>query len=379
MSDIVFILGAGASKEAGVPLMAEFLDRANDIYKDKTLLTQTQHDSFENVHRAISNLQALHSKADFDIHNIESIFGAMEMGKTINKFPGYSNEDEIAKLINDLKALIAVTIESSLQFPLNTHPIQSLPRIESPKPYDSFSHLIYQLMNEIRPQKTVSIITFNYDIASDFALIKRDIPIDYCFDSSPDKSKVPLLKLHGSLNWAYSPEKSYVVPYDVANLLNNFQPPEPKTNPNYNGIVLHPNYPAFVSLPLISTLSEWARSENLPEYPLLVPPSWNKENYYRKLSNVWRAAAQELQDAENIFVIGYSMPPSDSFFRYLYALGTVGGHPIRKFLVFNPDDSELMQSRFSNLLGLATRNRFEYHGMTFQEAIQHLRGMLLSK
>jgi hypothetical protein len=30
VSDIVFILGAGASADAGAPLMADFLDRARD-------------------------------------------------------------------------------------------------------------------------------------------------------------------------------------------------------------------------------------------------------------------------------------------------------------------------------------------------------------
>jgi hypothetical protein len=33
MSEIMFVLGAGASKEAGAPLMGEFLDAADDIRK----------------------------------------------------------------------------------------------------------------------------------------------------------------------------------------------------------------------------------------------------------------------------------------------------------------------------------------------------------
>jgi hypothetical protein len=38
---------------------------------------------------------------------------------------------------------------------------------------------------------------------------------------------------------------------------------------------------------------------------------------------VWRTAAQHLSEAEHIFIIGYSLPETDQFFRYLYGLGTV--------------------------------------------------------
>lgn len=34
MSEIVFILGAVASKEAGAPLVAEFLDKAGELRKE---------------------------------------------------------------------------------------------------------------------------------------------------------------------------------------------------------------------------------------------------------------------------------------------------------------------------------------------------------
>jgi hypothetical protein len=37
MSEIVFILGAGASKNAGAPLMANFLDKADELRKEGKL------------------------------------------------------------------------------------------------------------------------------------------------------------------------------------------------------------------------------------------------------------------------------------------------------------------------------------------------------
>ena len=43
-----------------------------------------------------------------------------------------------------------------------------------------------------------------------------------------------------------------------------------------------------------------------PSLPMIVPPTWNKSQYHAALSRVWSLAAQELTEAEDIYVIGYS-------------------------------------------------------------------------
>jgi hypothetical protein len=58
--------------------------------------------------------------------------------------------------------------------------------------------------------------------------------------------------------------------------------------------------------------------------PVIVPPTWNKTQYHKEIGGVWTEAAKHLSEAENIFIIGYSLPDTDQFFRYLYSLGTVG-------------------------------------------------------
>ena len=102
--------------------------------------------------------------------------------------------------------------------------------------------------------------------------------------------------------------------------------------------------------------------------PLIVPPTWNKGDSHKALTQIWAQAAQALSKAENIFVIGYSLPPSDAFFRYLYALGTAGDVLLKRFWVFNPAQQEVEQ-RFRALLGSGARERFKYFPMTFTQAI----------
>src|SRR5688572_12743675 len=56
---------------------------------------------------------------------------------------------------------------------------------------------------------------------------------------------------------------------------------------------------------------------------VIVPPTWNKAEY-QQVANVWKHAAHHLSEAENIIVIGYSLPEADQFFRFLFAVGTIG-------------------------------------------------------
>ena len=100
------------------------------------------------------------------------------------------------------------------------------------------------------------------------------------------------------------------------------------------------------------------------------PPSARyrgKTSQHLNLSKVWRRAARELSQAENIFVIGYSMPPSDAFFKYLYALGTVGKTRIRRFWVWNPDPT--VGQRFRELIGPGVHSKFQFIQDTFSSAI----------
>lgn len=91
MSDIVFILGAGASRQAGAPLMSDFLDKAADLLVTRRV--DSQREQFEKVFSAIGELQRVHSKAQLDLNNIESVFTAFELAKIIQRLPGVQTNE----------------------------------------------------------------------------------------------------------------------------------------------------------------------------------------------------------------------------------------------------------------------------------------------
>ena len=110
------------------------------------------------------------------------------------------------------------------------------------------------------------------------------------------------------------------------------------------------------------------------EEPFVVPPTWNKTEYHHVLQPVWQAAINELREAEYIIVFGYSLPPTDQFFRFLYALGTVGEVRLKRFCVFDPNTE--VENRFKELLGPVVKDRFVFRRMGFQNAISEFNQFL---
>ena len=106
-----------------------------------------------------------------------------------------------------------------------------------------------------------------------------------------------------------------------------------------------------------------------------MPPTWNKADYHKALSHVWVRATTELEEAEHIFIIGYSLPESDAFFRLLYAIGTVSKKTLKHIWVYNPSQDSGVQDRFERLLGPGARARFKYIPVSFHHALADITGL----
>jgi hypothetical protein len=353
----VFLLGAGASRAAGGPLMSDFLDRAQDLLRFQTPGITKAQKEFDDVFKAIAELQGVHSKAYLDLNNIEIVFGAIEMGLLLKQL-GDRDEDSIKALRDSLITLIYKTLEFSIQFPAPNG------LLNPPKPYDGFMSTLKRI-KEDHPSPDphcFCFITFNYDLCLDYTLYRYYSSFNYCLNPDQYSTDIPLLKLHGSINWGLSADDR-IVPFKI----NDFHFPFSKGGDGY------------MNCDLGSRLHEMAvDGKPLKGPPVIVPPTWNKNSYHGQLSNVWSRAAQELSTAENIFIIGYSLPETDSFFRYLYALGSESPTRIRNFIVINKDDSGQVEGRFRQLIGRGIETRFHYIGKTFEESIGQIKDILMN-
>jgi NAD-dependent SIR2 family protein deacetylase len=298
----VFVLGAGASAESGAPLMSTFLDRARDL-----LVADAKAD-FESVFDALVRLRDVFYKSGLDLDNIESVFGAFEIARIIGKLGHYSVE-QIDGLGKSIRMLIVRTLDESIKYEYNDRN-----RTTGPTPgYSGFMNLMKTMNPKGAYGSACSLLTFNYDIALDYALTHANIPHDYCLEPPTDRNTLRVLKLHGSLNWGKCANCGRVTAQHLS-------------MENVLAVAASSSVSSF-TLPGATVIAQGKCgncSGNLSSEPVIVPPTWNKTEGHNELTAIWKQAAVELGQAENIVCIGYSLPESDLFFRYLFALGTVG-------------------------------------------------------
>jgi hypothetical protein len=339
MSRTVFILGAGASLHAGAPLMKDFLDVAEGLFV-RGALSPEDVEEFRIVFSALAGLAHAHSKATLDLLNIESVFAAFEMAKLLGRLGSLTSE-QIDRLPGAMNRVITRTLEKCITFPVANGYLRGS---------QSYARLA-DLVADRQPQSQFAFITFNYDICMDVALAVRDLRFTYALGSFKQEG-VKLLKLHGSLNWGTCLGCQNLVEYPISTYLSSR--------------AWHASEMGSANISGAMKTFKHCQGATF-EGQYVVPPTWNKSQYHSKLELVWKAAAAELATAENIIVCGYSLPPSDQFFRYLYALGTVGDLRLKKFWVYDPDTTGAVRQRFETLLGQAVMPRFEFFPLKFED------------
>jgi len=356
MQKDVFILGAGASKNSGVPLLNEFIDCGLEVRISPEIGRDRVH--FDRIDKALTALNtSIFAKSNINLKNIEDVFGMVEMGLLINKFPGCESLNEIEELRKSIIRFIVVTIEQTNRYKHNQGAL-----LASPGDYEKFVQILIGPL--LKLSRSVSIITFNYDVALDLSLYQSKVDYDYSLSESEKLPALRLLKLHGSINWGSCPKCNSIVPISWREYFQSHKVTLNEEN----------KYPETLPILIGSTLDSRYHLGNcqtqLNDVPVLVPPTWNKSEHHQYLSKVWNRAAIDLGEAENIYIIGYSMPESDLFFRYIYALGTINPRRrLKRLWNFNPEG--LVHTRFEKIKGMGIE---DYRPSTtrFHEAIDEI-------
>ena len=162
-----------------------------------------------------------------------------------------------------------------------------------------------------------TVITFNYDLFVELAwllslgderswrrsLYLYPVPITpigarlgYHIGGSPTTNGLQLLKLHGSLSWRYSGPGTTAgdIVYDLGVLGSGWDVDGIRPIPFGNG---RPD----------------ADELSVDRQPMIVPPAAVKSPYYnnRTLQALWQSAADALSRAEELVIMGFSLPQTD--------------------------------------------------------------------
>jgi hypothetical protein len=320
----VFILGAGFSKGAGAPLVNEFLDVSRELFDDPdSALDDTEKELFRQVFEFKKRVAQSREKFKIDLDNIEQLFGLIEMSHRLEKHSDVRDamvyviaktlQLAIAKLPRRqaLRVGLAPGFESSTS-PWRDNVPRENPNVSLPDIYTHFALLLSGKYDPPNKSRSNVVITFNYDLVLDDALRRIEVePIYGLPDCDSDgmatqqEPGVSILKLHGSTNWAICRRCRKV----------------------------HVAGAKYTGDPAAFRARKCAKCGKPGLRLLLVPPSWDKSEYRATMRPVWNRAVNALKVANRICVIGYSMPETDTFFKYLLTLGLAENHQLYRFVL----------------------------------------------
>jgi len=314
--------------------MAKFLNVAEDLLFQKQVGPDGDH--FRRVFEALGQLKLAQAQFILDADNLEEAFCAFEMARVCGGFGDIDGERATA-VRQSMTHLIARTIEETFKFTLDEG---------GPAATRSYQDFVKMVIWELSKPGTTkithgwpAILTMNYDMGIEVALHHESMPLDYCLNSSaqPNPNAIKILKLHGSLNWAKCSSCGQASSYDYEQMRREYQ----FVAPPIRDKDVH-----RVSLNISDKLRgncRWCGQALIPS-PLIVPPTWSKTEDPSVL-NVWQQAARELREARYLVFIGYSFPATDTYFKYLLALGLSGASRLRSVLVVDPTDQAIARLR----------------------------------
>ena len=344
----VYILGAGFSANAGAPVMWNFIEQAKLLRDDARLgLSVEDQKAFERVFKRLGELRVAQSKMTIDIENIEHLFSLLDMDID---FGGAS----AGTLRQDLIFLILRTLERTIQTENLFRGTWGLPIQDAAEEKQTHTRGLIanyvELFSAFASRRWISgtfgmpedgkcqdtIITMNYDCLVDDCLARMGVlPAHGLKDPElpPEHRRfgyeMSVLKLHGSANWfkctsGRCPEKIMIAGGTPAKRLEYFYAPH---CPHCGQTTVE---------------------------PVIVPPTWAKGGQSELLRPVWSQALKAIREAGRIFIIGYSMPSTDEFFRYMLALALASNEGLDKVVVVNrsPDAQKIFESLFHSQFGM---------------------------
>jgi hypothetical protein len=334
--------------------MENFLDVADNLLRMDKVGDRRPY--FELVSRAVGALQAVHSKTNLDIVNVESVLSALDTARILGVFPRLT-EPEIGQAFDALQWVIVETLEQMMVFPTEGGYVG--PTVD----YAKFADLLVSLRKRSKSVAS-AILTFNYDIGLEVGLASKGLRFHYGLDAAGEG--IPALKLHGSISWAKDAESQQVVPVPMDRYLKEYRS---------QGVL--PQQAGKTRAPVSRQFREIFRKyygKEVDPQPVIVPPTLSKGEYQRVLSSVWRHAAKELREASRIYILGYSLPETDQFFRLLFGLGTASDIPLREVVVMNPDLG--VEPRYRKMFGPGALARFRFERQNFGDACTWLTNWL---
>lgn len=302
------------------------------------------------VQRAQRVLQHANAKVRLDFDNLEALLCSLEMAEVLGGLSAF-DEAAVNETRTQLLRLISLTLDHSQQMRVQWSTPGTARLIASgPSDHAALAGFINSLRS-CKYKHYVSVLTFNYDVGLEVALKSHGVAYDYCLSPRDtttllpvDKMPVALCKLHGSLSWVK-------LARDDSPSILHFDPCEELHKQAYGKV----SSPGQCFLDTSHGRSRLSGSHPNDSLPFIVPPGDAKSGYRNSVRHVWKTAKDVLSCAEVIYVSGYSLPSTDTFFHQMFGLGMMSDTVVRRVVINNIDQGAI--DRMSALFGPVIANR----------------------
>lgn len=360
MAGLVVVLGAGASADDGCPCMNDFFDKAALLHARGELADLAS--EYDTVCQVRNKLSRAFVKSNVPIHNLEWILGAIEMNQLLSDtdvIPGVSYKEARRSLIR----LIGGVLEGTQQFIIGRSGDHRGIILEGPPAYNRLVDMCLRLKGA-KVFSDISFVTLNYDLGLEIALHSRQKQVNYHLTPTPgtNPNVIDVFKLHGSLNWYEESDarrkilRSVPLEYIAAQVMGGISTTK------------------AIKLKLSDIYTQHGRIGMSLSDAFIVPPTDAKHDLRSKMREIWSSAAAKLAEAEAIVFVGYSLPPTDSFFHVFYSLATISDTILRHFVVC--DKSDKAARRYQRAVGGMASQAFKFVNSPFKDGLPDIEKLL---
>lgn len=389
----VIILGAGASFDAGIPLMSNFIDTMWNLARTGRgpdgPISPADGKILENALGVREDLDGYHGRASFDMWNIEDLlsilsFNAMAGGKTErNRFEAITKG-------------IAKTIEISCNVKhdgdIGTDPDKGRSFI-----YEQFWNSLIEWSRDTR-LSVPPIVTFNYDLVLERSLLRVLTGSSYFGEQNSNFPWKKVVIHYGASAFNETVFDANVVRWERWDERRSssswgLRLEESKTSPaeedddtlRINLFKLHGslNFPR----------SEKDRTDKPAGHrlvtalddPLILPPVFNKATNTLG-GSTWAEALRCIRACKNLIVCGYSLPATDIYMQYFLKSALGPNQDLNRMFIYDrslfiPEESaaaESLKRRYSAIFSPGIQHRIHFdpprhEGGTFQDLVYVLK------
>jgi len=382
---VTYILGAGFSRPAGFPLLRDFLQQSLRILKEQPGAKdkgwgELDREAAEGFLGLMDKYAPIAARVGIDLNNLEDLFCLVDLPDEEPRDPGGLSRDGERSILNNMIVRTLARAQrkhdSSPHEGSEKHPCLALHRrylytdygaevhLECPSRGSSFGVCLYEafvsyLLHSQRLRQPESakpvydldaVITLNYDLILERAIVHFE-GAQYYYgevfgdenpapEGTPEEKSlrarwrrlgknqdkytkmIPIVKLHGSINWYR----------------------EEDTEGGASGAMEVPK--------IAETCDPCTKRVNAARVPL-VAPTWRKEvseETKTVFTTLMKDAIAHLRHASKIVIIGYSMPATDKYFRYVLAKG-LETHEFPEIEIWNVESRAAMKSRIEDMFG----------------------------